>query len=60
MRRHDNQPPSGRKQPVKLFHGANDVGQVFDDMNGPHLAKRPVPERERKTVEISNHIGLCA
>jgi len=57
MRRDDHEPAAGREQAVKLFHGADDVRQVLDDVNGADLSKRVFAEREREMVEIGENVG---
>ena len=58
VRRHDDNAPTWRKQPVELFHGPDHIGDMFDDVNGPNFAERAVIKREWKMVEIGNHIRL--
>jgi len=42
---------------VELFHRANNVGDVLDDVDGAKLAERAIAEGKRKVVEIGNYIG---
>ena len=56
MRRDDYGPASWCKQPVELFHCADDVRHVLDDMNGPHLAEGAITKWERILVQICNHV----
>lgn len=58
MGRGDDYPAARRQQPIELFHGADDVANMFDDMNGANFAERAITERERVVVEIGNHIGV--
>ncbi len=38
MRGDDDDAAAGRDQAVKLLHGADDVGEVLDDVDGAQLA----------------------
>lgn len=59
VRRHDHGPASRRKQPVKLFHCADYIRDMFDDVNSPHLAKNAIAKRKRIVVKISNDVRAC-
>lgn len=57
VRCHDDSKATGGQQAVKLFHGSHHVANVFDHVNGPHLAKRAVGEGKGILIEIGDHIG---
>ncbi len=42
---------------MELFHQADDVSNVLNDVNGPHFAERIVAKRKRDMVEVGDHIG---
>ena len=57
MWRKDNGTATGCQQPVELFHGADDVSHVFDQVNRTNLSEHAVAEREREMIQIRDHIG---
>ena len=57
MWRNDNGTATGCQQPVELFHGADDVSHVFDQVNRTNLSEHAVAEREREMIQIRDHIG---
>ncbi len=46
----DAHTPARSYQTVKLFHGANHIGDVFDDMNSVKTIEAPVGKWVRKMV----------
>ena len=42
---------------MKLFHQADDVSDMLNNVNGPHFAERIVVKGERDMVEVGDHIG---
>ena len=60
VRSRDKNFPAIAQQPVKLLYGANDIGNMLDDMNRVHLIECSVNERIRKLVEIAENIRPCA
>jgi hypothetical protein len=44
---------------VELLHGADDILNVLNDMDGPDLPERAVAERVREAVEIGEDIGAA-
>jgi hypothetical protein len=57
MRSHDERAPAGGEQAPELLHGADDIGDVLNDVNCPHFVEGAVPEREGEMVEVSDDIG---
>ena len=57
VRGNDNHSASVCQQAVELFHGADDVADVFDDVHGADFAKAGVGEGKRKLVEIGDDVG---
>src|SRR5215469_12298892 len=57
MRRFDPQAAAGLNQTVKLLHGADHVGQVFDHVDGAHTPEGVVRERVGEAVEIADDVG---
>src|SRR5579862_997021 len=51
---------AGSAQAMKLFHGADDVGDVLDDVDRAECVEGVVAERVRKTVEVAQHVGATA
>src|ERR1700685_303470 len=56
-RRGDDEAAAGREHTMKLLHGADDVGDVLDDMNGAQLGEGAVADGIRKTVQVAEHVG---
>lgn len=56
VRRHDNDPAARRKYPVELFHTADDITDMFDDVNRANLPKAAASKWKRETIQIGNHI----
>jgi len=57
MRGFDADAAAGAHEAVKFLHGAHDVGNVLDDVNGAQLVEGAVGERPGKAVEIDKDIG---
>lgn len=57
VRRGDVQRAAWPQQAMKFLHAANDVGNVFDDVNGAQMIEAAVAKRIRKMVEIAEDIG---
>lgn len=57
MRRDDYRAAPRREQPMELFHGANDVRDVFDDMNCADLAERVIGKWKREMIEIRDDVS---
>lgn len=50
------QSTAGAQKPVKLFHRADHVCNVFDDVYGTYVVEGSVAKRVRKVVEVAEHI----
>lgn len=57
MRRHNDDAPTGSKQPVEFLHGADHVCDVLDEMNGANLAKGSVAKRKREVIQVGDDVG---
>jgi len=44
---------------VKLFHGADHILDVLNDMDGPDLCERAVAKRVREAVEVGEDVGAA-
>lgn len=50
---------AGPHQAVKFLHGADHVGQVLDDVNGPQLIEGAVGEGVGGMVEVAENVGAA-
>src|SRR4051794_12913384 len=57
VRRFDPYTPPQPDEAVKLFHRANDVGEVLDHMNSTQAVEGTIGERVGKTVQIADEVG---
>jgi hypothetical protein len=57
MRGFDAHASARLHQTVELFHGANDVGEMFDDVDGAQAVKGAVGERVGEVVKFADHVG---
>src|SRR5579863_3927794 len=55
--RHDVHFAALAHQAMKLFHGADDVRYMLDDVNGLQRVKGTVAKRVGKAVELTQNIG---
>ena len=56
--RSDNHHAAARTaETVKLLHGADDIGYVFNDVDRANLVERAVPKRVREPVQVTKDIG---
>jgi hypothetical protein len=55
--RDDDGASAGREQPMELFDGANDVGDMFNDVDGSDFLNGLIAQRPWEAVEIGDHIG---
>ena len=44
------------EQAVKLFHGANDIADMLNDVHGPHFAKGAVREWEGELIQVGDDV----
>lgn len=58
VRGDDENPAARSKQPVELFHSADDVTHVLNDVNGANFGERGIFEGKRKAVEVGDDIGV--
>ena len=58
VRRDDDRAAAGSKQAIELFHGADHVGHVLNDVDRAHFAERTVAEWKGEMIEIGDHIRL--
>ena len=56
MRCDNERAPAGNQQPVKLFHRANHIDNMFDHVNRANLAKGVVAERIEIAIKICNYV----
>ena len=57
MRGHDDGAAAGCEQAVELFHGADHVRDVFDQVYGANLNEGAVAKREWKVIEVGDDVG---
>ena len=50
VRRDNHDAPAGGKQPVELFHRADDIRDMLEHVNRPYFAKRVVAKRKREVI----------
>ena len=50
-------PAAGLDQPVKLFHGLDDIGHMFDHVDGAQTIETVGFERVREAVQIGQNVG---
>jgi hypothetical protein len=58
MRSDNERPPTRLKQAMELLHQADNISDVFDDMDSPHFLKAVVAKGKGDMVEISDNIGI--
>jgi hypothetical protein len=44
---------------MELFHGADHIRYVFDDVRGSDLAEGAVAEREWEMIQVRDYVGPC-
>jgi hypothetical protein len=59
VRSDDKGPSAGLEEAVKLLHQADDVFNMFNDVNGAHFAETAVTKGKRDAVEVSDDVGVC-
>ena len=57
VRGDDDDFAAGLGEPVELFHGADDIGGVLEEVDSPDLPKCVIAEGERDVIEIGNDVG---
>src|SRR5713226_1471795 len=60
VRRRDEDPAAWAQHSMKLFHGPNYVGYVFNYVNGPQRLEGTVAEGIGKVVKIADDVGPAA
>src|SRR5208282_5808622 len=59
VRRDDQNPAARADQAMKLLHGADDVGNVLDDVHGAQGLEGTVAERVGEPVQVAQNVGAA-
>jgi len=59
VRGDDDCPAPMCQHPMKLLHGAYDIRDVLNHMDGPNLAESTIADWVREVVQVGDDVGAC-